>query len=162
MLQGHDSRTPWLFSSQTQAEKAIGNAYHPLHLGVMLCPLLEIAFLQGKLKAEPQTMAQEELWQLTPSPEAVVAAQLSEDEEEGEGFSPDEAAGQGQAEKADVHPEPTMPPPIKVEPVKPQPVKLEPGCNTWAAGTLKMEMAKRVVVNLASPQRRVRQKRSDC
>ena len=82
----------------------------------MLCPLLEIAFLQGKLKAEPQTMTQEELWQLTPSPEAVVAAQLSEDEEEGEGFSPDEAEGQGQAEKADVHPEPTMPPPIKVEP----------------------------------------------
>ncbi|CAE7834958.1 ngoPIIM [Symbiodinium sp. CCMP2592] len=183
MLQGHEPRTPWLFSSQTQAEKAIGNAYHPLHLGIMLCPLLEIAFLQGKLKSEPQTITQEELWQLTPPPEAALAAQLSEGDEMDED------------EQAAVHPEPTMPLPIKVkvepgcktwavhpEPTMPLPikVKVEPECKTWAvhpeptmplpikvetwaSGRLKMERSKRdSVVNLASPQRRVRRKRGDC
>ena len=114
LLQGHEPRTPWLFCSQTQAERAVGNAYHPLHLGVMLCPLLELAFLQVKLKAEPQTMTQEELWQLTPPPEALVAAELSEDEEMGEGSLPDELAlkGQGQGRKAEVHQDPAMPLPI--------------------------------------------------
>ena len=169
LLQGHEPRTPWLFGSLTQAEKAVGNAYHPLQLGVTLCPLLEIAFLQGKLKTEPQTMTQEELWQLTPPPEAVVAAQLSEDEDMLEGSLLEEPAfqgfaeGQGQGQGAEVHPAPRRPLPIKVETVKLQAVKLEPGCKTWAAGTLKMEKAKRAaVVNLASPQRRVRQKTGDC
>ncbi|CAE7367940.1 ngoPIIM [Symbiodinium sp. CCMP2592] len=176
MLQGHEPRTPWLFSSQTQAEKAIGNAYHPLHLGIMLCPLLEIAFLQGKLKSEPQTITQEELWQLTPPPEAALAAQLSEGDEMDEGSWPDEQWAEEQAQKAAaVHPEPTMPLPIKVkvepgcktwafaevhpEPTMPLPIKVE----TWASGRLKMERSKRdSVVNLASPQRRVRRKRGDC
>ena len=143
-FQGHDPRGCMLFRTKTDAARAVGNAYHPLQLAAMLCPLLEAAYVRGCLKEKPETLTESELRSLCPS-----ASELL-------GFA-------GNNENQDVKRESVC---VKKETAstKEEPAELpkrKRPCQAsgivWQAGQLKQHAASQVL-DLASPQRRVRQK----
>ncbi|CAE7273226.1 ngoPIIM [Symbiodinium natans] len=83
MFQGHSGLACRMFDNKTAALKAAGNAYHPLHLASMLCPMLEQAYIYGALPEEPTRLSTQELQELIP---AVTPAALSDDPAEAEDF----------------------------------------------------------------------------
>ena len=124
----------------------------------MLCPLLELAFIQGKLPLRPRTLDKEELWQTAPSALSILTAERCAES----GDDPFEDEVQKDLKTCEVL---GLKPPLASEAgVKLQPVKQELEDNAkgeWPAGLLNTDPQKRVFVNLATPQRRMRRKTLD-
>ena len=155
LLQGHCPRTACYFHCRTKASKAAGNAYHPLELGAMLCPLLELAFVQGKLQLHPKTLTEDELWQMMPPALSILTAERCA--ESGEDPFDDEVQQDLKTcallgVKLATAPQAA----VKLQPVKKELEDMDR--SKWPAGLLNQDPQKRVFVNLATPQRRVRRK----
>ena len=68
-VQGHDGSLALHFRTKAAAMRGTGNAFHPLHLGTMLLPMLKEAYLTGALRREgPNTLSQKELLSMSSSP----------------------------------------------------------------------------------------------
>ena len=99
-LQGHDGSLALHFRTKVAALRGTGNAFHPLHLGSMLLPMIRQAFLTGVLNPDkPKNLSHAELLALSP-PAGFPKLPSSASEPEGAGGVFDELFSDGETFEA--------------------------------------------------------------